>query len=308
MARRWQPSRRARSQDQCRQARLLEFSRGRPCGFERAGSPISYHVLSPNNSAHAHRDRRGRHVHRFRGLSRRWTAGDVQIAIQSAIARERDPGRAQAGSRAAQSRSDPRLDGSDQRAAGAQGCTHGAGNDGGFRRCDSYRAAEPEGAVQPDAALEGPDHSAQDVLWSAGTRLVRRHCRGEAAAERAGALETAVASVAICFLHAYRTPENEKQAAEALQGLGYLCCSHDVCPEFREYERSSTTLINAYVGPLMDRYLGELENASRQPISIMQSNGGFMSTREARRHAIRTVLSGPAGGVIGALETGRLAG
>ncbi|HEX6894769.1 MAG TPA: hydantoinase/oxoprolinase family protein, partial [Bryobacteraceae bacterium] len=106
----------------------------------------------------------------------------------------------------------------------------------------------------------------------------------------------------------YRTPENEKLAAGALEGLGYLCCSQDVCPEFREYERSSTTLINAYVGPLMDRYLGELERASRQSISIMQSNGGFMSTREARRHAIRTVLSGPAGGVIGALETGRLAG
>ena len=117
-----------------------------------------------------------------------------------------------------------------------------------------------------------------------------------------------VESIAICFLHAYRTAANEKAVAQALEGIGYLCCSHDVCPEFREYERSSTTLINAYIGPLMDRYLGELEGASRHSISIMQSNGGFMSTREARRHAIRTVLSGPAGGVIGALEAGRLAG
>jgi N-methylhydantoinase A len=58
----------------------------------------------------------------------------------------------------------------------------------------------------------------------------------------------------------------------------------------------------------MDEYLGELEGASRQSISIMQSNGGFMSTGEARRHAIRTLLSGPAGGVVGALETGRLSG
>jgi N-methylhydantoinase A/oxoprolinase/acetone carboxylase beta subunit len=117
-----------------------------------------------------------------------------------------------------------------------------------------------------------------------------------------------VESIAICFLHAYRTADNEKLAARALEGLGYLCCSHDVCPEFREYERSSTTLINAYVGPLMDRYLGELERGSRYSISIMQSNGGFMSTREARRHAIRTVLSGPAGGVIGALDAGRRSG
>jgi len=100
-----------------------------------------------------------------------------------------------------------------------------------------------------------------------------------------------VESIAICFLHAYRNAANEKLVAEALDGLGYLCCSHDVCPEFREYERSSTTLINAYVGPLMDRYLGELERGARHSIAIMQSNGGYMATKEARRHAIRTVLS-----------------
>ena len=117
-----------------------------------------------------------------------------------------------------------------------------------------------------------------------------------------------VQSIAICFLHAYRNPENESRVARALEGLGYLCTSHDVCPEFREYERSSTTLINAYVGPLMDRYLAELERSSRHRISIMQSNGGSMSTREARRHAVRTVLSGPAGGVVGALEIAKLSG
>jgi len=117
-----------------------------------------------------------------------------------------------------------------------------------------------------------------------------------------------VESVAICFLHAYRNPENEKLVAAALEGLGYLCSSHDVCPEFREFERTSTTVINAYVGPLMDRYLAELERGTRHSISIMQSNGGFMTTKEARRHAIRTVLSGPAGGVVGALETARLSG
>jgi N-methylhydantoinase A len=117
-----------------------------------------------------------------------------------------------------------------------------------------------------------------------------------------------VESIAICFLHAYRNPKNERRVMEALSGFGYLCASHDVCPEFREYERSSTTLINAYVGPLMDRYLADLERSSRHRIAIMQSNGGFMSTKEARRHAVRTVLSGPAGGVIGALETARLSG
>jgi N-methylhydantoinase A len=117
-----------------------------------------------------------------------------------------------------------------------------------------------------------------------------------------------VESIAICFLHAYRVSENEQLVAGALQGLGYISNSHDICPEFREYERTSTTVINAYVGPLMDRYLGQLENGCRHRLSIMQSNGGFMSAREARRHAVRTALSGPAGGVVGALEMARLSG
>ncbi len=162
--------------------------------------------------------------------------------------------------------------------------------------------------------LRVADHSARDVLRRARARLVRRNRRREAAVGpswrgcKARLKRARVESIAICFLHAYRTASNEKLVAQALAGLGYLCCSHDVCPEFREYERSSTTLINAYVGPLMDRYLGELERGSRHSISIMQSNGGFMSTREARRHAIRTVLSGPAGGVIGAFEAGRRSG
>jgi N-methylhydantoinase A/oxoprolinase/acetone carboxylase beta subunit len=116
-----------------------------------------------------------------------------------------------------------------------------------------------------------------------------------------------VQSIAICFLHAYRNPENEKLVVAALADAGYLSASHDVCPEFREYERSSTTLINAYVGPMMDKYLAQLE-ASSHPIAIMQSNGGFMSTKEARKHAVRTVLSGPAGGVVGALDIATLSG
>ena len=140
-----------------------------------------------------------------------------------------------------------------------------------------------------------------------GTIALRPSAR-ELARLKARLRRARIESIAICFLHAYRNAENERLVEDALEGLGYLCSSHDVCPEFREYERSSTTLINAYVGPLMDRYLAELERSSRHRISIMQSNGGFMSTREARRHSIRTVLSGPAGGVVGALETARLGG
>ncbi len=117
-----------------------------------------------------------------------------------------------------------------------------------------------------------------------------------------------VEAVAICLLHSYQNPENEKAVLDALAGVGYVCASHEVSPEFREYERASTTLVNAYVGPLMDAYLGGLERGTRHSISVLQSNGGFITAAEARRHAVRTVLSGPAGGVVGALETARQSG
>jgi len=118
-----------------------------------------------------------------------------------------------------------------------------------------------------------------------------------------------VESVAICFLHAYQTPVNERAVARALRREGlYLCCSHEISPEFREYERGSTTLVNAYVGPLMEKYLRALAAAKRYRVSIMQSNGGFLSAKDAARHAVRTVLSGPAGGVVGAIETAKLCG
>jgi N-methylhydantoinase A/oxoprolinase/acetone carboxylase beta subunit len=117
-----------------------------------------------------------------------------------------------------------------------------------------------------------------------------------------------VRSVAICLLHSYQNAENERIVAQALEHHSYVCASHEVSPEFREYERASTTVINAYVGPLMDAYLAELERGSRQRISILQSNGGSMSASEARRHAVRTVLSGPAGGAIAAAELARLSG
>lgn len=118
-----------------------------------------------------------------------------------------------------------------------------------------------------------------------------------------------VQSIAICFLHSYRNAANEKAVLKALDREGvYVCASHEISPEFREYERASTTAVNAYVGPLMDAYLKNLEQAREFRISIMQSNGGFLSAKEARRHAVRTVLSGPAGGVIGARGMASLSG
>jgi len=115
-------------------------------------------------------------------------------------------------------------------------------------------------------------------------------------------------SVAICLLHSYQNDVHERALLEALSGLGYVCASCDISPEFREFERASTTVINAYVGPLMDRYLGELESSCPYPVAIMQSNGGLLTAAEARRQAVRTILSGPAGGIVGAVEIARLAG
>ena len=137
--------------------------------------------------------------------------------------------------------------------------------------------------------------------------IARRPSRNRVRQLRARLRRDRIESIAVCFLHAYRNAANEKAVAEVLRGLGYMCCSHEISPEFREYERSSTTAINAYVGPLMNDYLGELEG-QRQRISILQSNGGWMSTEEARRQPVRTVLSGPAGGVVGAVEVARSAG
>ncbi len=107
-------------------------------------------------------------------------------------------------------------------------------------------------------------------------------------------------SIAICLLHSYANAAHEEAVLRALECVAYCSASHAVSPEFREFERASTTVLNAYVGPLMDRYLGYLEEHSPHPVSVMQSNGGFLTAAEARREAVRTILSGPAGGIVGA--------
>jgi N-methylhydantoinase A len=118
--------------------------------------------------------------------------------------------------------------------------------------------------------------------------------------------ESGAESVAICLLHSYQNDVHERELLKALGG--FVSASCDISPEFREFERASTTVINAYVGPLMDRYLGELESKSPYKVAIMQSNGGLLSASEARKHAVRTILSGPAGGIVGAVEIARLCG
>ena len=108
--------------------------------------------------------------------------------------------------------------------------------------------------------------------------------------------------VAVCLLHSYLNPTHEVQAAEHLRRAGFqVCASHEVLPEYREFERWSTTVINAYVTPLIDRYLNNLQRRLKDSaLHIMQSNGGSISAAAARVQPVRMILSGPAAGVVGA--------
>jgi N-methylhydantoinase A len=136
---------------------------------------------------------------------------------------------------------------------------------------------------------------------------IERELREEDIADLARRIwESGAESVAICLLHSYQNDVHERLLLKGLNG--FVCASCDISPEFREFERASTTVINAYVGPLMDRYLGELERESPYKVAIMQSNGGLLTASEARKHAVRTILSGPAGGVVGAVEIARVCG
>lgn len=134
-----------------------------------------------------------------------------------------------------------------------------------------------------------------------------------------GSLEEALATlareeveaVAVVLLFSFANPAHEQRVAEAARRRGwYVSASAEVLPEFREYERTSTLVLNAYVGPLIDRYLGQLEQAlpAGTGLRIMQSNGGSISSAMARREAARTLLSGPAAGVVGARFVARASG
>ena len=117
-------------------------------------------------------------------------------------------------------------------------------------------------------------------------------------------------SLAVCLLHAYANPVHEAAIAQAAQRLGIpVSVSHQVLPEFREYERCSTTVVNAYLRPVMQRYLQSLSEALRgAKLRVMRSNGGVMSAARAHQEAVHTVLSGPAGGVVGAFRSAREVG
>jgi N-methylhydantoinase A len=119
-----------------------------------------------------------------------------------------------------------------------------------------------------------------------------------------------VESVAVSLLFSFLHPEHEQVIAAQLREAGFFVSpSSEILPEFREYERTSTTVINGYVSPIMDRYLGRLEaELDAEDFRIMQSNGGSIHADQARRQAVRSILSGPAGGVVGAQHVAAEAG
>jgi N-methylhydantoinase A len=129
-------------------------------------------------------------------------------------------------------------------------------------------------------------------------------------------LAEGVEAIVVSFLHAYANPTNEQRAREVLETLwpnAYIVTASEVLPEFREFERTSTAVVNAYVQPLIDRYLRSLAQQLRQKgyrrdLLLIQSNGGVMSLEVSRRFSVNTVLSGPAAGVIAARAIAEQAG
>ena len=122
-----------------------------------------------------------------------------------------------------------------------------------------------------------------------------------------------IESVAVCLLFSFLQPEHERRiAARLAERLGpalHVSLSCDILPEYREFERTAATVINAYVAPLMSRYLTRLaQRVAPRRLTVMQSNGGVISAAMAGAQAARTALSGPAGGVVGARTVAAAAG
>jgi N-methylhydantoinase A len=119
-----------------------------------------------------------------------------------------------------------------------------------------------------------------------------------------------VESVAVCLLFSFANPKHEETIAEALRPLGIpVSLSSKTMPEYREYERTSTTVINAYLAPKMSEYLNRLsDRIQSKSLRVMQSNGGAVAARTASEFPVRTIVSGPAGGVVGAFHVASKAG
>jgi N-methylhydantoinase A len=147
-----------------------------------------------------------------------------------------------------------------------------------------------------------------EVLESLQSASVEGACR-ELAEEK-------VEAVAVCFLHSYVNPEHERAAGEIVRRAlpdAYVSLSHEILREYREFERTSTTVVNAYIGPKVAGYVRSLkaslaEIGFRGELAIMQSNGGVMTPEVATERPVAMMESGPVGGIIASAKTGRALG
>ena len=178
-------------------------------------------------------------------------------------------------------------------------------------------------------------HKLYDMDWDKPAPLVPRHLRQEVpgrmnpwgeeqtpldseAVRRAlqSLIEQGVESLAVCYLHAYANDTHEIATKRLIQDKAaeiYVSLSSEVLPEIKEYERTSTTVINAYIQPVVSKYLGGMERDVKQmgmdiPIMLMQSNGGMMRSEIARQFPVHIIESGPAAGVVGAYHLARQMG
>jgi N-methylhydantoinase A len=148
-------------------------------------------------------------------------------------------------------------------------------------------------------------------------KVVRRPTPAEIAEVVRKVLASKAQSVAVCLLFSFSNAAHERLIASALRDAGLaVSVSYEILPEFREFERTSTTVANAYLVPVMSKYLADLGTKAarftggtkRPSVRIMQSSGGIVSAEVASREPVRTILSGPAGGVLGAQYVAELSG
>jgi N-methylhydantoinase A len=168
----------------------------------------------------------------------------------------------------------------------------------------------PEPLIDRSATFE----VAERKLASGGTRtaLTEAHATDVAHAVAAAGVE----AVAVCFLHSYADPEHEELMGRVLRRVlpdAHISLSNEIIREYREYERMSTTALNAYIGPRASEYLAQIEGGLaerdfRGRFLIMQSNGGVMSPETAKRTPVAMMESGPVGGVIASVDLGESAG
>ena len=149
---------------------------------------------------------------------------------------------------------------------------------------------------------------------SAEGKILQSPSDAELKSLRQALASAAPEAIAVSLLFSFANPDNEERVAQALAPLGIpVSLSHRILPEFREYERASTIVVNAYLQPLMARYLEALREricGTRKDsrIFVMQSSGGIGALEVVSREPVRTVLSGPAGGVVGCATTARESG